>query len=198
MRPALTFALVACLIASPVQLFAQVPAGSSAPGPIARSLTREAARLVAAAQAAPASPAPAPAGGAPVEMKWSELGPIVVNQHVDVALKDGRTVRGDALAVRDTELLLNAKSDPKGSMTIPRESVTGLTVTRTKGAGGRTFGTIVGAVGGMYLFGYAASKTDSAAVGLPLFFGGSIALGTVGYYAGRSADTQKTRITIIN
>ena len=130
-------------------------------------------------------------------MKWGELGPIVVGQRVDVGLKDGRTVRGDALAVRDTELLVQTKGDPPGGTKLSRESITGIAVTRTHGSGGRTLGTIVGAVGGMYLFGYAASKTDSAAVGLPLFFGGSIALGTVGYYAGKAADTSITRITII-
>ena len=188
------FAVV--LVASPLHAAAQVPLSPASPGPIERSISRGVARLAAMPQtaAAPASPAQAEGRPAPVEMRWSELGPVVVNQRVAVTLKDGRVVRGEALAVRDTELLLEAKSGPKGSMTIPRESITGLTVTRTKGSGGRIFGSIVGVVGGMWIAGYAASNSDS---GWPIFIGGTTALGVLGYYAGKQVDTRTTRITIV-
>jgi len=199
MRSTLTAVLVASLVASPLHAAAQVPPGQAAPGPLARSVTREAARLAAMPQtaAAPATPAQAEGRPAPVEMRWSEIGPVVVNQRVDVALKDGRVVRGEALAVRDTELLLEAKSETKGSMTIPRESITGLTVTRTKGSGGRVFGSIVGIVGGMWIGGYTASTTDSAAAGVSIFLGVSTLTGVLGYYAGKQVDTRTTRITIV-
>ena len=199
MRSTLTAVLVAGLVASPLHAAAQVPLGPVAPGPIERAVTREATRLAAMPQTAATAPVPVQANGRPaaVEMKWSELGPIVVNQRVDVALKDGRVVRGEALAVRDTELLLEAKSDTKGSMTIPRESITGLTVTRTKGSGGRVFGSIVGIVGGMWIGGYTASTTDSAAAGIPIFLGVSTLTGVLGYYAGKQIDTRTTRITIV-
>jgi len=199
MRSTLTAVLVAGIVASPLHATAQIPLGQATPGPIERSVRREAARLAALPQtpAAPASPAETDGRPAPVEMKWSELGPIVVNQRVDVMLKDGRVVRGEALAVRDTELLLEAKSGAKGSMTIPRESVTGLTVSRTRGAGGRTFGTIVGIIGGMWVAGAVASQTDSGAAGWSTFIGGTTALGVLGYYAGKQIDTRTTRITIV-
>jgi hypothetical protein len=200
MRSALTVALVASIVASPRRGAAQVPLGPVHPdGPIARAVSLEAARFAAMAQtaAAPASPAQTEGGPAPVEMKWGEIGPIVVNQRVAVAWKDGRTVRGEVLAVRDTELLLETKTDKKGSMTIPRESIAGLTVTRTKGAGGRTFGTIIGILGGMWIGGYTASTTDSAAAGIPIFFGVTTLTGMLGYYGGKQLDTRTTRITIV-
>jgi len=205
MRSMLAVVLVASLVASPLPAAAQVPLGPAVsesrpgPGPIERAAIREAARLAAMPQtaAAPATPAQAEGRTAPVEMRWSELGPVVVNQRVAVALKDGRVVRGEALAVRDTELLLEAKSDTKGSMTIPRESITGLTVTRTKGSGGRVFGSIVGIVGGMWIGGYTASTTDSAAAGIPIFLFVTTATGVLGYYAGKQVDTRTTRITIV-
>lgn len=203
MRSTLTAVLVASLVASPLHAIAQVPLGPASPGTIARSVSREAARFAAESAAmpqtaaVPATPAQADGRPAAVEMKWGELSPIVVNQRVAVALKDGRVARGEALAVRDTELLLEAKSDPKGSMTIPRESITGLTVTRTKGSGGRVFGSIVGVVGGMWIAGYAASASDSAGTGWPIFIGGTTALGVLGYYAGKQIDTKVTHITIV-
>jgi hypothetical protein len=199
MRPTLTLALVACLIVSPVRALAQDYAGTVAPGPITRSLTREAARLAATPQPAPAQPSPAPADGraAPVEMKWSELAPIVVNQHVEIALADGRIVRGEALAVRDAELLVQTKGDPPGGTRVARESIKGVTVKQTRGSGWRTFGTVVGVIGGLWLTGYAAWATDSAAVGWTVFLGGTTALGVVGYQLGKQGDTRTTRITIL-
>ena len=72
-----------------------------------------------------------------------------------------------------------------------------MTVTRTRGAGGRTFGTIVGIIGGVWAEGAVASSTDSAAAGWPILIGGTTALGVLGCYAGKQLDTRTTRITIV-
>lgn len=196
MRPMLRLVFAVVLVANPSHALAQAPIGRAAEGPIARSLAREAARLSARAQAA--APASAPVGGVPVEMKWSELAPIVVNQHVEIALADGRIVRGEALAVRDAELLVQTKGDPPGGTKVPRDSIKGVTVKQTRGSGWRTFGTVVGVIGGLWLTGYAASATDSDAVGWTVFLGGTTAFGVLGYQLGKQGDTHTTRIVIVN
>ena len=70
-------------------------------------------------------------------------------------------------------------------------------VTRAGGAGGRTFGTIVGIIGGIWAAGAVASSTDSAAAGWSVLIGGTTALGVLGCYAGKQIDTRTTRITIV-
>lgn len=199
MRSTCSFGLVVCLVASSLPVMAQRPAEVQE-GPISRSLAREAARLAASGELAASARASAQAGDVakPLELRWNELAPMVAAQRVEVALADGRIVKGEAIAVRDEALLVDAATKPKGSTSIPRVEISQITVKRTNGSGGRIAGTILGVFVGTWIAGYTAtSVTDSAGVGVPLFIGLTTLISVGGYYAGKSADTKVTRITII-
>src|ERR1041385_6069374 len=52
----------------------------------------------------------------PLELRWSELSPLILNQSVEVSLAAGATIIGEVAAVRDDSLVLDVKktSDSKG------------------------------------------------------------------------------------
>lgn len=194
----LPLVLVLCLAIGWTPATAQgVVTGAPPQGPIERSLAREAARLAWHVQAGQA-PTSAPwRADLPVELKWGELGPLVVGQRVDVTLSDERVVRGEALAVRETELLVKTRKGEKPTMTLARDSVKALTVYRLRGSGWRAFGTTMGVLSGMWIAGAAAFATDSEAMGWLVFLGGTTGFGVLGYHAGKQGDTDKMRITIV-
>src|SRR5260370_5260273 len=112
-----------------------------------------AATLVCALCFAPAVPASA----SQLEMKWNELGPMIVGHQVKLVLPGGAEIQGEAIAVREDTLLLNVKktsdrkSYPRGQSAIPRASVTTVQFKTIRGPGGRTIGVIVGALGCLIL-----------------------------------------------
>ena len=113
----------------------------------------------------------------PLELKWNELAGTIVGHQVVLTLPDGVRVRGEAAYVRDTELVLDVTTTsdrakhPKGSMNVPRDSVTTLKVERGRGSWGRGVGFTVGLLGGMTLGGYAGAHTNSPAPALATFLG---------------------------
>lgn len=130
----------------------------------------------------------------PLEMRWSELAPLISGQRVEVIQNDGLKVKGEVVTVRDQELLL----DTKGNRTVPRAAVAQINLERRRGAWGRSLGTVLGILTGMTVGGYAAFHTDSAGAAIPTFLGVSAGVGTGGYYLGRRLDRRVTKIRIVS
>jgi hypothetical protein len=139
-----------------------------------------------------------------IELRWGELAPVIVNHKVKVVLPGGTEIQGLAVAVRDDALVLNVKktSDRKGYPTgqnvIPRASLSTLQIDDFRGAGGRTIGVIVGALGGLILGGdLVAHTTNTEAAAISSFLGISTGSAIAGYYAGRARDHNVTMIKIV-
>jgi hypothetical protein len=140
----------------------------------------------------------------PLELKWSELAPLISNHVVQVSLSTGGTVRGEIVAVRDDSLVIDVRSSsdskafPKGSASVPRSSVALLKVERTHGSWGRTIGTTLGVLTGLAVGGYTAGSTaDSAGKAIPLFLVVAGGISVAGYFLGRSLDRHVTTIRIV-
>lgn len=129
----------------------------------------------------------------PLEMRWNELAPLISGQHVEVVQNDGLKFKGEVIAIRDQELLLDAK----GNRTVMRASVAQINLERRRGAWGRTLGTVLGVLTGIAVGGITASHTNSAGAGIPVFLGVSGAIGTSGYFLGREIDRRITKIRIV-
>jgi hypothetical protein len=137
----------------------------------------------------------------PLELRWTELAPLIGGQRVEVLLNDGLKVKGEVIAVRDDTILLDVasavKGYPKGNGTVARGSLMQINLERRRGAWGRSLGTVFGILTGMTVGGYAAAHTDSAGAAIPTFLGVSTAIGTSGYYLGRAIDRRITKIRIV-
>jgi hypothetical protein len=112
-----------------------------------------------------------------VELKWTELAPVIRGHRVRIDLPGG-SVTGEALVVREDALVMDvaklsgATAYRKGSAAIPRSAITRITVERSRGNWGRNLGTVLGVVGGLMIGSYTAVQTaDSAAIGIPVFLG---------------------------
>jgi len=140
----------------------------------------------------------------PLEMKWSELAPMVTGQHASLTLSDGTAVKGEAVAVRDDAILMyvsrGVKGYPKGSGAVPRSSIVLIDVQQTKGDWGRIMGTVIGVVGGISISVYTIDKilfhvSGGGATGI---FAGTVATGSLaGYFIGRVIDRRVVHIRII-
>jgi hypothetical protein len=139
----------------------------------------------------------------PLEMKWSELSPLIGGHRVAVLLNDGISVKGEVVAVREDTILLDVsvpvKGYQKGSGSIPRNSIALVDLERSRGAWGRTMGTVIGVLGGMTLGGYVLAKENgpSAGAALATFLGIAAGGSLAGYYAGRAIDKRVTQIKIV-
>ena len=139
-----------------------------------------------------------------VELRWSELAPVIVNHKVKAVLPDGAVIQGLVAAVRDDALVLNTNKTSgrkgyPGENVIPRALLTTLQIDEFRGAGGRTIGVIVGALGGLILGGDLVAHTaHSEAAAVSSFMGISTASAIAGYYAGRSRDHNVTTIKIVH
>ncbi len=139
----------------------------------------------------------------PLELKWNEVGPMVVSQRVELTLADGSKVKGEAAAVREDSFVIDVKKSSggkkyeKGSATIPLSSIGLIRLDRTKSSWGRSMGTIIGVVGGLVLGGYAAVHTDGAAAGISVFLAITAGTSLVGYFTGRELDRRVTLIKIV-
>jgi hypothetical protein len=168
-------------------------------GPIASALAAHAARLAATTTEGDAAGQTDNA----VELRWSELGPVVAGHRVTAVLADGSRVTGEAVVVRDDALVLNVRRSTGtqayagGNAPIPRSAVARLEVEKHGGAG-RTLGIVLGVLTGVVLGGWiSAETTDSAGAGIPLFLGVASGITLAGYYAGKSLSRQVTVIRIV-
>src|ERR1700719_759682 len=86
----------------------------------------------------------------PLEVKWSELGSLLQGRNIRLTLPGGVTVGGEVIIVREDTLVLNvhktsdSRAYPKGNATLPRESVTVVSMTETHGRWGRKMGSGIG------------------------------------------------------
>ncbi len=139
----------------------------------------------------------------PLELKWNELASMIVGHHVEVSLAEHGTVQGEAVSVRQDTLVIDvAKSSgpkpyPAGNGEIPRSDIGLIKLQRTRGAWGRTLGTVIGVVAGLGGGGYAAAHTDSAGAAIGVLVAVTSATAVGGYYAGRSIDRRVTLIRVI-
>ena len=137
----------------------------------------------------------------PLEMKWSELAPLIGGQRVALVLTDGITVKGEVIAVREEAILLDVSSAvrgyAKGNGAVPRSSLVLINLERRRGGWGRTIGTVIGVLTGLTVGGYAAAKTNSAGAGIPTFLGVASGISVAGYYAGRELDKRVTHIRVV-
>jgi hypothetical protein len=147
----------------------------------------------------------APAEAASLELRWSELAPIILEHRVKVVLPGGQEIQGQAVAVREDALVLDIektsdrKAYPKGQGSIPRTSLTTLQVETIRGSGGRTMGLIAGVLGGVVLGGDLIAHTaHSEAAAISSFLGISTGSAIAGYYAGRGHDRQVTIVKILH
>jgi hypothetical protein len=145
-----------------------------------------------------------PAQSIPLELKWNELTPLIGGQMVQMVLPDSTTIKGEAIAVREDALLMDIKRTsnpsvhPKGNALIPKASVNLIRLERRRGSWGRSLGTVVGVLTGVVVGAYtAATTTDSAAAGIPVFLGiaGGVSVG--GYLIGREVDKRTMMIKIV-
>jgi hypothetical protein len=131
------------------------------------------------------------AASKPVELKWSELAPLIQSRRVELTLVDGAKLRGEAIVVREDSIVMAKTS-------VPRESVSLIKVEKSRGSWARKLGTVIGALSGIVIGGYvSAVSTDSAAGWVPIFLGISSAGTLGGYYVGRGIDNGTTLIKII-
>jgi hypothetical protein len=154
--------------------------------------------VVSSAPLAPQTSSEASRTGA-LSLRWNELAPVIQGQRVAVSLTDGRTVRGEVMAVRDDALVVDiSRGSVPGDGTIPRASVTTIRLKRTPGGWGRHLGTVLGVLSGLVIGGWVtAETTDSAGTGIPLFLGVASAMTVGGYYAGKQLDQKETVIQVV-
>jgi len=145
-----------------------------------------------------------PASASQLEMKWKELGSMIIGRQVKLVLPGGAEIQGEAIALREDTLLLNVKktsdrkSYPRGQNAIPRASVTTLQFETVRGPGGKTIGVIVGALGGLILGGDLVAHTaHSEAAAISSFLGISTGSAIAGYYAGKASDRRVTTVKIL-
>jgi hypothetical protein len=146
---------------------------------------------------------PLSAESKPLQLKWTELAPVVASQQVTLKLSDGGEVTGEAVVVREDTLVLDVRSITgttqyaKGNATVPRNAIKLIVLTRTRSSWGRSMGTTLGIVTGLGAGGIAASHTDSPGVGVTLVALVTSGVAVFGYYAGKALDQRTTRITMI-
>jgi hypothetical protein len=213
MRAILASLLTACVVGTAFPLRAQEAGGVDRPpvaeagGPLAQSGARAAARLAAFPEwSSDVTATPEDSAGRPgaLELTWSELSPVIAGRTITFIVPGGASLTGEVVTVRDDALLLEIKktSDkvafPGSSATIPRESITELTVERRRGSWGRNIGTTIGVLTGVVVGGYVAGTVaDSAGTGIPMFLAIASGITVGGYYAGRELDTRRTMIRVV-
>ena len=146
----------------------------------------------------------AAAQAAQLEVRWSELSPLVVGRTVAIVLPDGTAVSGEAAAVRDAELAMdirktsNRTAHPKGMAAIPRASITTVEVREGRAVGGRVLGTVVGVVLGMVIGGEIVAHSNmSEGPSVGTFSAVTVASTVGGYYVGKKADQRSKTIRIV-
>src|SRR4051794_15270586 len=96
------------------------------------------------------------AGSKPVELRWSELAPLIQNRRVELTLVDGSKLKGEAVVIREDSVVLQ-------NAAVPRGSVSQIKFEKQRGSWGRKLGTTIGILSGVVLGGYvAAVSADSA------------------------------------
>jgi hypothetical protein len=142
--------------------------------------------------------------GQEMGLKWSELAPLISGHSIELVTPEGVLIGGEVISVREDALLMDvrktsdSKAYSKGNNVLPRTSITVINLERTRGAWGRSIGTVIGVLSGITVGGYVAiTRTRSAERGIPTFLGISSGTTLAGYYLGKSLDKRVTQIRII-
>lgn len=159
--------------------------------------------IIAGLLAVPGTPAEKQQNEVPkYRLRWQDLGRIITDRRVAVQLPAGTRLQGDVIKVEPDSLVLmiTRTSDkhayPKGRTALPRPEVTSLRVSKSNGYGWRVAGTVIGlgvaaiVVGSTAAVSHAEGQT--AATSLLAY----PALGTLGYFGGRSGDLKTFLIEI--
>lgn len=126
----------------------------------------------------------------PVELRWSEIGPLIQSRRVELTLVDGARLTGEVVVVREDSIVM-------GKASAPRASVSLIKVEKQRGSWGRKLGTVIGVLSGLVVGGYVTALTaDSGRAGIPLFLGIASGVTLGGYYIGRGIDHRTTLIKI--
>ena len=110
--------------------------------------------------------------------RWDELTPLILGKHVEMRLA-GTQVQGDVIAVRADSLFMDVTktSNPaayaKGQISIPRLAVSSIDI-RKRTKRWRVVGTVVGAIGGLYLGVLASLQSDSLGIYAAVQAGGVV------------------------
>jgi len=148
-------------------------------------------------------PTPLSAESKPLELRWTELAPMVAGHSVELNLADSGTVNGEAISIREDTLVLDVKKSTgikrygKGNAAIPRSAIRLITLQRSHGTWGRSMGTTLGIVTGLGVGGYSAAHTDSGGAAVAVLVAVTSGMAVIGYYTGRGLDRRTTRITIL-
>src|SRR5205814_4368785 len=140
-----------------------------------------------------------------LQVGWTQLSPQVVGKRIATVLTDGTTLEGKVVAVKPMALALEVKktSEPtrfRGTMDIPRESVSTLRVSRP-GWKWRVIGSLTGLLGGTLAGALIGNEinphgwiiSDGASPGANY---GALGGAALGYMPGHFADRQPTVIRI--
>lgn len=140
-----------------------------------------------------------------LSLQWSELERAVAGKMVAFVLPDGTAIKGTVVRLASNHLVIDIRetSDrsvyPRGEASIARSSVTTLQTKEIHGRW-RTVGTAVGAAAGGTVGALVYRRFNNEAnpqTGIGAASGIIGAAAAAGYFAGRSADTHITTITII-
>ena len=129
------------------------------------------------------------ADSSPLKLQWADLPRAITRKSVTVELKDGSSVKARVTSVEPTALAVVVAK--KGQMSIPRENIAGVSFIGMHKRG-RIIGTTLGIAGGL-IAGSLVAVAASGPAGVALMVAGPIA----GYYAGKHADRELVRITIL-
>jgi hypothetical protein len=133
----------------------------------------------------------------PLRLRWNELAPLVVAQTVEVVLTDGTRLRGEALAIRDENLVLDwkkaskTKRYSKGNIVVPRSEIAGLTLIRYPGSMGRATGAVTGTLAGMTAGSAILYKADGSFAAVAGYLAASIGGGWAGHRLGKTSTPAK-------
>jgi hypothetical protein len=142
------------------------------------------------------------AGPKPLEVKWSEVAPLIRSHRVELTLRDGARIKGEAVVIREDSMLLDIKKVygkslfRKGSAAIHRDELSLIKVQTSRGSWGRSLGTVLGVLSGLTV-GLYASIGDSASYSIPVFLAVASTMTLGGFFAGRALDRQETLIKIV-
>jgi hypothetical protein len=132
----------------------------------------------------------------PLELRWSELEPVITGRRAAVLLTDGRTIKGEVVAVRGDSLLMDARS--ASGTPIPRQSINLIKLEKGRGSWGRGMGTTLGVLTGVPVGAYvAATQARSGGAGVAIFVTMAAAITTGGYFVGRNLDKRISWIKIV-
>jgi hypothetical protein len=140
-----------------------------------------------------------------LELKWSELGQVVVGRNVTIALPDGEIIEGKIQSIDLDSLIINIKKTTnklkyaKGKCSIPRASISVLRTSEVQGMWrvlGTSIGAGTGAAVGSAFYRYANNESDTE-LGSRVAVGAIIVGAGLGYLAGHGIDHHVLIITVV-